>query len=206
MVELSSKGSVSALALQFLILTATRTSEVLQAQWNEIDREAAVWTIPPERTKTRREHRVPLSDATLSILESLRRIEGNPYLFPGARHGRPLSNMAFLQLMRHMGYGVKGTRGDYVPHGFRSSFRDWSGEVSSFPRDVAEMALAMSQNLSRDRRLAWSLMLPYAKLPTRSGEEPRKSRITPPCLMPRFLPSWWNYPVREVFRPWRCSF
>ncbi len=142
MVELSSKGSVSALALRFLILTATRTSEVLQAQWNEIDREAAVWTIPPERTKTRREHRVPLSDATLSILESLRRIEGNPYLFPGARHGRPLSNMAFLQLMRHMGYGVKGTRGDYVPHGFRSSFRDWSGEVSSFPRDVAEMALA----------------------------------------------------------------
>ena len=115
MVELSSKGSVSALALQFLILTATRTSEVLQAQWNEIDREAAVWTIPPERTKTRREHRVPLSDATLSILESLRRIEGNPYLFPGARHGRPLSNMVFLQLMRHMGYGVKGTRGDYVP-------------------------------------------------------------------------------------------
>jgi len=142
MAELSGNGSVSALALQFLILTATRTSEVLQARRNEIDLEAAVWTIPAERMKARREHRIPLSDVTLSILKSLPRIEGNPYLFPGARHGRPLSNMALLQLMRGMGYGVDGDRGDYVPHGFRSSFRDWSGEVSSFPRDVAEMALA----------------------------------------------------------------
>lgn len=140
--ELSGNGSVSALALRFLILTATRTSEVLQAQWQEIDLEDAVWTVPAERMKARREHRVPLTDATLSILEALPRIEGNPYLFPGARHGRPLSNMALLQLMRGMGYGVNGSRGDYVPHGFRSSFRDWSGEVSSFPRDVAEMALA----------------------------------------------------------------
>lgn len=142
MAELTSKGSVSALALRFLILTATRTSEVLQAQWNEIDPEAAVWTIPAERMKARREHRVPLSDAALSILETLPHIAGNPYLFPGTRHGRPLSNMALLQLMRKMAYGVNGDRGDYVPHGFRSSFRDWSGEVSSFPRDVAEMALA----------------------------------------------------------------
>ena len=143
MAELSGNSSMSALALQFLILTATRTSEVLQAQWNEIDLEDAVWTVPAERMKARREkHRVPLSDATLSILEVLPRIEGNPYLFPGTHHGRPLSNMALLQLMRRMGYGVDGNRGDYVPHGFRSSFRDWSGEVSSFPRDVAEMALA----------------------------------------------------------------
>ena len=142
MAELSGNGSVSALALSFLILTATRTSEVLQAQWNEIDLDAAVWTVPAERMKARREHRVPLSNVTLTILEALPRIEGNPYLFPGARHSRPLSNMALLQLMRGMGYGVDGDRGDYVPHGFRSSFRDWSGEVSSFPRDVAEMALA----------------------------------------------------------------
>jgi len=142
MAELSGKGSVSALALQFLILTASRTSEVLQAQWNEIDLEAAVWSVPAERMKARREHRVPLSDVTQSILETLPRIEGNPYLFPGVRHGRPLSNMALLQLMRGMGYGVDGDRGDYVPHGFRSSFRDWSGEISCYPRDVAEMALA----------------------------------------------------------------
>jgi integrase len=142
MKELSNNSSVSALALRFLILTATRTNEVLQAQWSEIDLEAAVWTIPAERMKARREHRVPLSDVTLNILDALPRVEGNPYVFTGTHQGRPLSNMALLQLMRGMGYGVNCERGAYVPHGFRSSFRDWSGEVSSFPRDVAEMALA----------------------------------------------------------------
>ncbi|WP_373086798.1 tyrosine-type recombinase/integrase [Sneathiella sp.] len=142
MTELSKNGSVSALALRFLILTATRTSEVLMAQWSEINMEAAVWTVPAERMKTRREHRVPLSDTMIADLNALPHLDGNPYLFPGARYGKPLSNMALLQLMRGMGYGVNGTCGDAVPHGFRSSFRDWSGEVSSFPRDVAEMALA----------------------------------------------------------------
>lgn len=114
----------------------------LQAEWSEIDLEAAIWTIPASRMKTRREHRAPLSDAVMTDISALPRIEGNPYLFPGARYGKPLSNMALLQLMRGMEYGVNGERGDYVPHGFRSSFRDWSGKVSSFPRDVAEMALA----------------------------------------------------------------
>ena len=142
MVALRRNGSLSSLALQFLILTATRTSETLQARWNEIDLDARTWTIPATRMKARREHRVPLTDATMAILEALPRHSGNPYLFPGAIEGRPLSNMSLLQLMRGMGYGVGGDRGDYVPHGFRSSFRDWSGEVSSFPRDVAEMALA----------------------------------------------------------------
>lgn len=142
MQELARLNSVSALGLRFLILTATRTSEVLLAQWNEIDMETAIWTIPPARMKARREHRVPLTGASLAILDALPRIEGNPYLFPGARQGRPLSNMALLQVMRGMGYGVGGCRGDCVPHGFRSSFRDWAGEVSSFPRDVCEMALA----------------------------------------------------------------
>jgi integrase len=142
MVELSSNDSVSALALRFLILTATRTNEVLHAQWNEIDIDSAVWTVPAERMKARREHRVPLSDAAMETVITVPRIVGNAYLFPGTRRGQPLSNMALLQLMRGMGYGVEGERGDYVPHGFRSSFRDWSGEVSSFPRDVAEMALA----------------------------------------------------------------
>ncbi|HHQ68993.1 MAG TPA: site-specific integrase, partial [Halothiobacillaceae bacterium] len=142
MMELSRNGSVSALALRFLILTATRTSEVLKAQWHEIDLEECIWTVPAERMKSRREHRVPLSDTSLSIIETLPNIEGNPYLFPGARYGRPLSNMALLQMMRNMGFGLGGERGNFVPHGFRSSFRDWSGEVSNFPRDVAEMALA----------------------------------------------------------------
>ncbi|MCI0653578.1 MAG: integrase arm-type DNA-binding domain-containing protein [Methylococcaceae bacterium] len=141
MVELLRNNSVSALALRFLILTATRTSEVLGAQWLEIDTNAAIWTIPASRMKAQREHRVPLSDAAMAVLGSLPRFENNPFVFPGTLQ-RPLSNMALLQLMRGMGYGVGGSRGDYVPHGFRSSFRDWSGEVSSFPRDVAEMALA----------------------------------------------------------------
>ncbi|RVU36709.1 DUF4102 domain-containing protein [Hwanghaeella grinnelliae] len=142
MEALKENGSLSAQALRFLILTATRTSEVLNATWDEIDLDARVWTIPAARMKARREHRVPLSDEAASILSSLPRVAGNPHLFPGSRHGRPLSNMALLQLMRGMGYGVDGEKGPYVPHGFRSSFRDWSGEVSSFPRDVAEMALA----------------------------------------------------------------
>jgi integrase len=142
MVELRQLTSISASALEFLILTACRTSEVLQAQWSEINMDAAVWTIPAARMKARKEHRVPLSPAAMDVLVSLPRIEGNPYLFPGARHGRPLSNMALLQCMRGLGYGVGGHRGDAVPHGFRSSFRDWSGEVSAFPRDVCEMALA----------------------------------------------------------------
>ena len=92
--------------------------------------------------KARREHRVPLSRQAVELLTQLPLVKGNPYVFPGARHGRPLSNMAMLQLMRGMGYGLGGEGGDFVPHGFRSSFRDWTGEVTSYPRDVAEMALA----------------------------------------------------------------
>lgn len=140
--ELAAKETVSSLALQFLILTATRTSEVLHCTWNEFDLNQGIWTIPAERMKAGREHRVPLTPPTLAILDALPRIQGNRHTFPGARRGRPLSNMTLLKVMRDMGYGVSGDRGDYVPHGFRSSFRDWSGEVSSFPRDVAEMALA----------------------------------------------------------------
>ena len=142
MAELSRNDSISAHALRFLFLTATRTSEVLLAQWTEVDAGSRVWTIPAARMKARKEHRVPLCDAAMAVLQAVPRIDGNTHVFPGSRKGRPLSNMALLQLMRGMGYGVNGSRGPYVPHGFRASFRDWSGEVSSFPRDVAEMALA----------------------------------------------------------------
>ena len=140
--ELRENKSISSQALQLLILTATRTSETLLAKRSEIDLKTGIWTIPAERMKAHREHRVPLSSEALAIVKAIPEEKGNPYLFPGARKGRPLSNMALLQLMRGMGYGVKGSRGPYVPHGFRSSFRDWTGEVSNFPRDVAEMALA----------------------------------------------------------------
>ena len=140
--ELEATGSPSARALQFMILTATRTNEVIQATWDEVDLDAAIWSIPGPRMKAGREHRVPLPESAIAILNTLSRIAGNPFLFPGARSRRPLSNMAMLTQMRRMGFGPKGTKGPYVPHGFRSSFRDWAGEVSSFPRDVAEMALA----------------------------------------------------------------
>lgn len=144
MEELSAYDSMSALALRFLILTAARTSEVLKAKWIEVDMEKQVWTIASERMKAGREHRVPLTEQVMTILRELPRVKDNPYLFVGALYGHHLSNMALLQQMRKMGYGVNGERGRYVPHGFRSSFRDWSGEVSTFPRDVAEMALAHS--------------------------------------------------------------
>ncbi|PYG00800.1 integrase [Thioalkalivibrio sp. ALE21] len=139
---LEAQEAMAASALRFLILTAVRTKEVLQAQWEEINKQDRVWTIPASRMKARKEHRVPLSSAALELLEALPVIESNPYVFPGTRPGRPMSNMALLQAMRRQGFGVHGEQGNYVPHGFRSSFRDWSGEISNFPRDVAEMALA----------------------------------------------------------------
>lgn len=134
--------SISSKALQLLILTATRTSEVLNAEWHEVDLDNATWTIPAERMKVRREHRIPLSRQAVSLLSNLPRVAGNTYVFPGMKAGRPLSNMSLLKFMHGMGYGSSGEKGNYVPHGFRSSFRDWTGEVTSYPRDVAEMALA----------------------------------------------------------------
>lgn len=140
--DLSTREGISPRALAFLILTATRTGETLGATWDEIDLAAALWTIPAERMKARREHRVPLSPQVMSIVNEIPRYAGNPHVFPGARRGRPLSGMSLLQVMRGMGYGAGGDKGDFVPHGFRSSFRDWAGEVSSFPSDVCEAALA----------------------------------------------------------------
>jgi integrase len=135
-------SSMSSKALQFLILTATRTSEVLNAEWHEVDIAKKTWRIPAERMKANREHRVPLSSQAMDLLLCLPRVKGNNHIFPGMKAGRSLSNMSLLQFMRGLGYGTHGEQGNYVPHGFRSSFRDWTGEVTSYPRDVAEMALA----------------------------------------------------------------
>ena len=125
-------SSISARALEFLILTAARTGEVIGARWDEI--ENGVWVIPAERMKAGRQHRVPLSKRALAILDALPR-EGE-YIFPGAREGKPLSNMAMLQLLR----GMSGN--GYTVHGFRSAFSDWARETTAYPRDVVEMALA----------------------------------------------------------------
>ena len=135
-------NSVSSKAPQLLILTATRTSEVLNAEWHEIDLVNATWTIPAKRMKASREHRIPLSHQALALITTLPSVKGNSFVFPGMKPSRPLSNMSLLQFMRGLGYGPSGDKGNYVPHGFRSSFRDWTGEVTSYPRDVAEMALA----------------------------------------------------------------
>ena len=123
------------LAFEFLVLTATRSSEVRGAVWTEIDLAEAVWTIPARRTKGNREHRVPLSGRALEILEGARRLgRGGPLVFPGVR-GAPLGRTAIWHLL-------KACEVEAVPHGFRSSFRDWAAEETDHPREVAEAALA----------------------------------------------------------------
>jgi len=134
MVALRQQEGVAARALEFAILTATRTSEVLGATWSEIDLQGRMWAIPGSRMKAGKEHRVPLSDAALALLAGLPR--RGDYVFPGAREGSPLSNMALLMTLRRMG------RGELTAHGFRSTFSDWCAERTAYPGEVREMALA----------------------------------------------------------------
>lgn len=141
--ELRAHRGLSSKALEFLIRTATRTSETLGATWTEIDRATMTWTIPASRMKSRREHVVPLTPACIAILDSLPRLARSDYLFPSVnKTGTHISTMAFLMMMRGMGHGVGGDKTDSVPHGFRSSFRDWCGETQAFPREVVEECLA----------------------------------------------------------------
>ncbi len=133
---LQRRDAIAARALEFTILTAARTGEVIGATWDEIDLDGEVWTVPPGRMKAGNEHRVPLSDRALEILRALPRGEGNKHGFVGPAQGKGLSNMAMLTLLRRMG------RDDITVHGFRSSFRDWAAERTTFPNFVAEMALA----------------------------------------------------------------
>ncbi|UWQ05944.1 site-specific integrase [Aliiroseovarius crassostreae] len=124
------------LGLEFLILTAARSGEMRMAQWSEVDLAAKLWTIPEERMKMDRAHVVPLSDRACEILQEVQiYTDGSPLIFPGARRARPMSDMTTRQLMKRLGSA-------YVPHGFRSTFRDWCNEVARAPREVAEMCLA----------------------------------------------------------------
>jgi integrase len=129
-------NAMAARSLEFLILTAARTGEVREAKWSEIDLQKAVWTVPANRMKNAREHRVPLTPAAMATLAPLHEARISDYVFPGQRSGKPLSQMAMDMLMRRM------KAGDYTVHGFRSAFRDWAGEETQFPREVAEAALA----------------------------------------------------------------
>jgi integrase len=137
--QLRAKQDYSAKALLLTILCATRTSETLNAAWSEFDLDAVCWTIPAARMKMGKEHRVPLSDAAVALLRTANPIEGNPYVFPGARRERPLCNMAMLQMLR----GMRDGEGLTV-HGFRSAFRDWITETTLHPDAIAEQALAHS--------------------------------------------------------------
>ena len=134
--KLRERESPAAIALEFCILTAARSGEVLGARWSEIDIEKKVWTIPANRMKAGREHRVPLSNRSISILKKLAKLNMGEFVFPGQKPNRPLSNMAMEMVLRRMQIV------DATVHGFRSSFRDWAGNVTSFPREVIETALA----------------------------------------------------------------
>lgn len=135
MQELRNASGTAVLALQFTILTAARTNEVIRAEWSEFDMARKLWSIPETRMKSRRSHRVPLSDSAMAILERLRGRD-SIYVFPSHRNGTPLSNAAMLKVLKRMGHQ------SITVHGFRSSFRDWCAESTNYPGDVAEMALA----------------------------------------------------------------
>jgi integrase len=134
--QLREREALAALALEFCILTAARSGEVLVARWSEVDFAAKVWTVPAERMKAAREHRIPLSERAFAILEKLSEARTGELVFPGQRAGRPLSVMAMEMLLRRMDQDA------VTVHGFRSAFRDWAGNETHFPREVAEAALA----------------------------------------------------------------
>jgi len=136
MTDLRGHEGVAARALEFAILTAARTNEVIGARWSEIDFDAATWTIPAERMKMDKEHRVPLPEAALALLRKLYTEDGNDLIFIGAQAGRGLGDRALAEVLARMG------RTDITVHGFRSTFRDWAAEVSHHPNHVVEQALA----------------------------------------------------------------
>jgi integrase len=166
MTELRERDSVSARALEFTILTAARTNEVIGARWDEIDLDAGVWTVPAARMKAGREHQVPLSGRALAILKAVPRETGSVYVFSRAKAGAPLSATGLLDLLRAMvGNGS-------TVHGFRSSFRDWCGDHTNFAREVIEHALA---HRIRDK----------AEASYRRGDELEKRR--------RLMQAWSDY-------------
>jgi integrase len=135
---LKAQESIVARALEFTILTVCRTSEALRARWREIDLQSKIWTIPAERMKNRRMHRIPLSDAALRILSALKGLHQD-WVLPNLKRGKPFSETAMFELLRKM------NRSDVTVHGFRSTFRVWAAETTDYPRELAEMALAHKQ-------------------------------------------------------------
>jgi integrase len=136
MAQLRARHSLAARALEFAILTACRSGEVRSVRWDEIDLAKAVWIIPAGRMKASKEHRVPLSDRAVAILAALQEMRTSDFVFPGTARGKPLSGMAMAMQLRRM------KAADITVHGFRSTFRDWASETTSFPHEVCEQALA----------------------------------------------------------------
>ncbi len=176
MLELRKREGMGARALEFAILTAARSGEVRLATWSEMDLNTKLWTIPAERMKAGRPHRVPLSDPVIALLESLPRFEGSPYVFPAIRGGA-LSDMSISAVCRRMGVAA-------VPHGFRSTFKDWCRSSTAYPDEVSELALAHVSNdatraaYARDELLPKraSLMRDWASYLSRP---PGKAAVTP---------------------------
>lgn len=133
--QLREDAGVASRALEFTILTTARTNEVVQAEWSEFDLDVGIWVVPAERMKSKREHRIPLSEAANAVLESSKG-RNNRYVFPGQKRGSHLSNNAMLKVLKRL------NQDSITVHGFRSTFRDWCAESTSYPADVAEMALA----------------------------------------------------------------
>ncbi|KCZ85082.1 phage integrase [Hyphomonas adhaerens MHS-3] len=136
MLRLRTRDALSAKVLELLILTATRSSEGRGARWSEFDLDARLWTLPPERMKAGKEHRIPLSDPAMALIEQLLEVRCSDFVFPSFGGDKHISETAVRNLMTRMQADA------FTIHGFRSSFRDWAGEKTSFHRDVAEMALA----------------------------------------------------------------
>ncbi|WP_298975072.1 site-specific integrase [uncultured Roseobacter sp.] len=155
--DLKTRNAMAAKALMFTCLTGSRTGEVLGMKWGEVDLEARVWTCPAVRMKTGADHRVPLTDEMLSIIEPLQAMQSE-YVFEGQKRHKPLSNMSMLMLLRRM--QVEGA----TVHGFRSTFRDWASEVANAPREVAEMSLAHQVGSDVERAYARSDLLDKRRL------------------------------------------
>ena len=168
--KLHAIGSVTALALEFTILTAARSGETLGARWPEIDFEQALWTIPAQRMKNGSAHNVPLVPRAIEILRQMFAAKTSDYVFAGMRPNRPLSDMTMTMMMRRIGVV------DYVPHGFRAAFRTWCGNETNTPREVAEAALS--------HRVGSAVELSYSR-----GDALEKRR--------RLMPLWADYCAGE---------
>ena len=156
MSTLQGQQGTAARALEFLILTAARTNEVLGARWSEIDFNNAAWTVPAARMKSGREHKVPLSDRAVAILHSLPREDNNTFVFIGSRERRGLSSMMLWHALTRLRTGL-------TVHGFRATFRTWAAERTAYPREVAEQALAHAVGSAVERVYAGTSLFDHRR-------------------------------------------